>query len=144
MLRVGVSRLVFALGLCCLGLVGCGDGGPALGLVEGKITLDGKPMFGVVVTFTAEGGSASYGVTDKNGDYSLMFTDDKAGAMVGKHKVTLESPRLSRSEIEEMKAEGQELPPEVLPVPKKYQGDGALTAEVERGKNTVNFELTSK
>jgi hypothetical protein len=128
----------------CVVNVGCDSGGPQLGTVTGTITLDDKPMFGVVVTFVPEGGSASYGVTDKNGVYTLMFTDTKAGAMVGPHKVTLESNRMSREEIAEMKAEGQEAPPEVSPVPRKYSGGTALTAEVKSGKNTIDFPLTSK
>jgi hypothetical protein len=139
---IGMLALL-GLSLCVFS-AGCDSGGPQLGTVTGKITLDDKPMFGVVVTFVPEGGSASYGVTDKNGVYTLMFTDTKAGAMVGSHKVTLESPRLSREEIAEMKAEGQEAPPEISAVPRKYSGDAALTAEVKKGKNTIDFPLTSK
>ena len=113
-----------------------------MGLVTGKITLDDKPMFGVLVTFVTDGGSASYGVTDQNGVYNLMFTDTKAGAMLGNNQVTLESPRLSREELAEMKAEGQTAPPEITPVPAKYKN--SLTAEVKKGKNTIDFELKSK
>ena len=145
MFLYGLRTITFACaGLGILMALGCQPSGPELATVTGKITLDGKPMYGVVVTFTAEGGSASYGVTDTQGVYTLMFTDTKAGAMVGTNQVTLESPRVSPSELEELKAQGQEIPAEVAPVPRKYSATGALTAEVESGKNTIDFELTSK
>jgi hypothetical protein len=134
--------------LCCgIGLfAGCGDGGPALGKVTGKITLDGKAAPGILVTFVPEsGGSPSYGVTELDGQYKLMFTDDKDGAIVGKHKVTLEvQKRPSKDEIEDFKAQGLNVP-EYTPVklPKKYRSDGALSAEVAKGKNDISFELTS-
>jgi hypothetical protein len=129
-----------------VGLSGCDSGGPPLGKVTGKVTLDGKPAPGIVLTFVPEsGGSPSYGVSDGEGKYVLKFTDDKDGAMIGKHKVTLESqPGLSKEEMAEMKASGESVP-DFTPasLPKKYRGDGTISVEVNRGNNDIPIELTS-
>lgn len=134
---LGVGLLVVA--------VGCSDGGPGLTTVTGTITLDGKPMPGVLVTFAPLAGSPSYGKTDVQGKYELWYTDDKKGAMLGKHDVMLEVQKLSASEIAEMKAEGQTVDTSpTIPIPRKYLGANALSAEVVDGQNEIDFELTSK
>lgn len=127
-----------------LSFVGCDDG-PVLGTVEGDLTVDGKPVGKVTLTFTptTPGGSVSYGRTDSKGHYKLMFTDTKSGAMLGTHNVTLEQTRISKSELAEMKAEGQDVPDEFVPLPKSAMKEG-LTAEVKKGRNTINFDLSSK
>jgi hypothetical protein len=59
--------------------------------------------------------------------------------------VTLEvQKRPSKDQIEDFKAQGLNVP-EYTPVklPKKYRSDGALSAEVAKGKNDISFELTS-
>lgn len=134
---VWVTPLMLALG--------CSDGGPELTTVTGTITLDGKPMPGVLVTFAPAAGSPSYGKTDAEGKYDLWYTDDKKGAMLGKHDVMLEVDKLSASEIAEMKAEGQTVDTTpTMPIPRKYRGPNALSAEVAEGTNQIDFELTSK
>jgi hypothetical protein len=125
-------------------MVGCGSDGPELARVQGKVTLDGKPVQGAVVTYVPVGGTASYGKTNSKGEYQLMFTDSKYGAMIGSHSVELEVKRIPASELKEMKAEGQEVPTEFVDIPKKYRKAGALTAEVKRGSNEINFDMTSK
>lgn len=128
---------VFAL----LGFVGCGSDGPDLAEVTGTVTIDGKPVHGAMLTFVPEaaGGSPSYGVTDAEGNYSLMFTQDKNGAMLGKHNVEIETRRLTKDDMAEGVA-----PPEFVPVPKKYKQTGALTAEVKDEDNDIDFALESK
>lgn len=57
--------------------------------VSGKITLDGKPLAGVHVSFQPQGGGpASVGITDEQGKYHLRLIDtQRPGAMVGTHRV---------------------------------------------------------
>jgi hypothetical protein len=123
---------------------GCGDGGPPLGRVEGVISVDGVPLTNAKLTFMPETGTTSYGATDKNGKYSLMFTDTKHGAMLGKHIVEIEVSRMSKAEAAELKAQGIEVGQSNLEIPRQYKQRGALTAEVKSGKNEINFELKSK
>jgi hypothetical protein len=124
--------------------LGCGDSGPTLASVDGLVTVDGKPLPLASLTFVPESGSPSYGQTDKEGKYTLMFTDTKYGAMLGKHEVKIEVTKLSKGEIEEMKAQGMEVSSSDLALPKQYKKPGALTAEIKSGKNKVDFPLTSK
>jgi major membrane immunogen (membrane-anchored lipoprotein) len=129
-------------------LTGCGSSGPELAKVTGKVTLDGQPVHGAAITFRPQGekGSTSYGGTNKDGIYTLMFTRDSNGAMPGDYFVDIETQKLAKSEIDEMKAQGLAEPPAYVPIPKKYRsGPDQLKATVKAGQtNEINFELTSK
>lgn len=126
------------LGLC----LGCGrNSGPELGTVSGTVTLDGKPLPRVNITFVpeAEKGSPSYGGTDADGKYNLLFTQDRAGAMLGKHRVEIQTREPETDDS------GKPIgPAETVQLPKKYLQPGALTAEVKAGANEINFDLVSK
>ncbi len=136
------SLLVIGCGL--LSFSGCGSDGPQLAEVAGTVTVDGKPIPNAVLTFIPTGGSTSYGKTDAQGKYKLMFTDSKSGAMLGTHNVEIEVKRYSKDEVNEMKAAGLEASSEFVPIPKKYKQPGALTADVKKGGNTIDFTMTSK
>jgi hypothetical protein len=124
---------------------GCGQSGPELADVTGTITLDGQPLpkVGVVFRPVGPGASPSYGGTNKEGKYTLLYSQDKKGAMPGEYEVDLEVTRYTKSEIEQMKAEGNEPPPPVT-IPKKYRQSGVLKATVKPGPNTIDFALDSK
>ena len=141
-LRVGLPTSLCGAVLLIVG--GCSDG-PKLADVSGTVTLDGKPVPGAVLTFIPENpeGSTSYGQTDAQGQYSLMFTRSKYGAMLGKHRVEIETRKISADEAADMKAAGEEAPAYVA-IPKKYREAGALTAEVTSGSNKIDFPLTSQ
>ncbi|MCU0717306.1 MAG: carboxypeptidase-like regulatory domain-containing protein [Pirellula sp.] len=137
------------LGLCLFAIVftslsGCGDGGPELASVKGVVTVDGQPVPNATLTFVPQEGSPSYGQTDRNGSYELMFTDVKRGAMLGSHQVSIEGQRLSKEELAEMKAQGMDVPDRIVEIPKAYRQAGALTAEVKRGSNAIDFHLEAK
>lgn len=134
----------FCSWLACAFLVvaaaGCSGGdGPTLGAVRGKVTLDGNPVEKAIVTFTPESGSPSYGGTNANGEYSMMFTANKDGAAVGKHNVTIEAANPATGD------DGKPVPDQkITKVPKKYAKPGTLTADVKAGPNTLDFALESK
>ena len=132
--------------LLTIALTGCGDSGLPLGKVAGRITLDGKPAANVVVTFipSSGSGSPSYGATDDDGRYSLMFTDTKSGAMVGEHVIELETQKVSAGEAKDLKAQGLAVPVPGPAIPRKYRKRGALTAVVADGSNTIDLELTTR
>ncbi|QDT55260.1 hypothetical protein Pan44_33030 [Caulifigura coniformis] len=125
--------------------LGCGSSGPELASVTGVITLDGKPLpkVGVVFRPLGSGASPAYGGTNRDGKYTLMFSRDSAGAMPGDYEVDLEVTKYTKSEIEQMKADGNEPPPPVT-LPKQYRQPGALKATVKSGVNTIDFALESK
>ena len=65
--------------------------------------------------------------------------------MPGEYFVDIETTKLSKSEIEENKAQGLADTPAFVAIPKKYRGKEQLKATVKGGeKNVINFELDSK
>jgi len=133
---LGLAFLVTAL---VVGTEGCGPGGPAVGQVEGTVTLDGEPVAGAIVTFVpVEGGRNSMAETDESGHYVLEYTGGKPGALVGKHKV-----RISTYQEPEEDDSGQLVGGVPEKIPAKYNEQTTLEVEVKRGKQTIDFELTS-
>lgn len=117
-------------------LAGCGPGGPALGTVEGTVTLDGAPLPEAEVTFSPEEGRSSVGITDQNGRYDLDYASERKGALVGTHSVTV------RTEKTTQKDDGtDEVTPEKIPA--KYNAQTELEYEVKSGSNTIDLELDS-
>src|SRR6266852_2932215 len=88
--RVPHFRLIPAITAVVI-MAGCSSGpiAPPLGMVKGKVTLDGKPIEGLVVLFMPENGRSSSGMTDKEGNYSLEFDQQHPGAASGQHKVRM-------------------------------------------------------
>ena len=127
----------------CLFWAGCGSSGPPLGDVRGKVTLDGKPVPRATLEFVTEGpgGSPSFGMTDKDGYYKLEFSQDKSGALLGKHIVTITTKKLSKDELPD---DGRPIEEVALELPKKFGQKGNLSAEVKSGSNTIDFPLESK
>jgi len=126
-----------------------GCGGPSLGRVSGKVTLDGKPLADATVGFYPLGANAditSSGKTDGNGDYSLKTVmTNQTGAVVGKHRVSIsvEPDLTGTTDLPADKLGKVARPPKIPP---RYQGtQSELTCEVPSGgKTDANFELKSK
>ncbi|OAI53177.1 hypothetical protein AYO47_05390 [Planctomyces sp. SCGC AG-212-M04] len=109
--------------------------------------MDGQPVWRAAITFRPQGekGTSSYGGTNKDGVYTLMFTMDKNGAMPGEYFVDIETTKPDKAALADNKAQGLPEPPPFVRIPKKYSGPEQLKATVKSGKsNVINFELTSK
>jgi hypothetical protein len=113
---------------------------PPLGQVAGRVTLAGQPVPNATVTFApkdpiyGEGqngkrlaASVSLGVTDDNGNYTLLYVKDVNGAYVGQHKVMIESKDPSGRE---------RLRPE-------FNSKSTLEREVKPGSQVMDFEVQS-
>lgn len=134
------SLTLLAVVALCLAM-GCAQAaGPELGYVEGNVTLDGKPLDGAEVQFEPSDSRPSVAFTDENGHYVLKFTGSRDGATVGTHTVRILSARGSSG------GEGDgplvKARPELLPA--KYHEKSTLTADVQSGNNTIDFDLQSK
>src|SRR5262245_15070470 len=88
-------RSVLTGGLGLILFCGCGSEGN-VAPVSGVITLNGKPMADIAVTFqpVADGknvtGSSAFGVTGSNGRYTLkLYGTETRGATVGKNQVKI-------------------------------------------------------
>lgn len=133
-LRIWVA--MFGVGVFLL--AGCG-GGPKLVTVSGRVTMGGKPLANATVNFEpvaasggAEAGGGSYGRTDADGRYSLKYVlDDRAGAVVGEHRVTITSVGEAASDAGGV----------ADPIPAQFR-DGSLKYQVpESGAENANFDL---
>ncbi len=134
MSKTRLAGLFWLLVVVSVPAAGCGNSDEGLARVKGSVTLDGKPLTGASVEFEPESGSPSYGKTDGNGWYKLMYTQEKAGAVIGKHTVRIRTREITTDE------NGREVfVPERLPA--KYHLRSELTAEVEPGRNKFHFEL---
>lgn len=130
--------------LVSLAAAGCGGSDADLASVRGTVTLDGEPLAGARVEFDPvpeemvrgkSTGSASYGLTDSSGRYTLQYTPEQEGALIGKHVVRITTRRMT------VDADGKEiLVPERLPP--KFHRESELTREVTPGSNTFDFPLT--
>jgi len=124
--------LLAALSLTTLGC----QKGPDTANVSGQVTMDGTPMKGVVVEFQPNEGSPSYGTTDENGIYELMFKQQMKGAILGPHKV-----RITGGDVEN--EYGETIAGDVN-IPKRYNEETTLEYTVVDGKNKdIDWELTS-
>jgi hypothetical protein len=123
--------------LLSLFLTGCGGSEtPELADVTGTVTLDGRPMANLLVSFNPEKGRASDGVTDQDGKYQQKYLFDTPGATLGNHKVVITTYIVEDDSPEALKAKEK--------IPKRYNKNTELKAEVKPGPNVINFELKSK
>jgi len=116
-------------------VVGCG-GSFNVGTVTGKVTLDGQPLPGALVTFSpTAGGSPSAGRTDVRGTYTLQYTRDVQGAELGEHLVSVST--FSEGDPD------SDPPTPTVPekVPAKYNEKSQLKQTVSKGVNTINLAL---
>lgn len=159
---------VVVLGILVLAsLAGCGQRGPAVEFVEGRITLDGEPLNDASVGFSPAdaGGLSAYGRTDATGTYRLTTSQGGAklgGAPTGSYVVTVRKYRSRTNNLgpepditdtaahAKWTAEYERLT--ALPldsvIPSAYgkPATSGLTATVKPGRNTgdaVSFALTS-
>ena len=124
---------VFAV-VMMITFIGCGSD---LVTVTGTVTLDGVPLEDAFVEYTPQepGGSVSYGRTDANGKYEMMFSLSEKGAVPGDNVV-----RITTADVGD---EGVAGPKER--VPKRYNEESELQADVVAGKaNEINFDLTTE
>jgi hypothetical protein len=126
-----VTRILFPAFVVLLAAVsGCGQSGPQIAPVHGRVTLDGRPLARADITFQPDGAQrASIGRTDDDGRYELSYKRDEPGAIVGKHTVHVE-----------VSSELVKNPP---PIPARYAAESELHHQVEPGENEINLELKS-
>jgi hypothetical protein len=135
-------NLLRPLVVAVLGCVGGCNGGPVheFAPVEGRVTLNGEPLRGVIVKFYPESESTTQlpvatGTTDDNGAFQLSLSEKQPGALVGLNVAVVRWPARDRA-----------APPPVpdVPIPLKYTDLTAnpLRFEVKAGPGqTINLVL---
>ena len=114
--------------------IGC-QRGPELAEVTGRVALDNTPLANVRVTFTPLDGPQSFATTGADGRYELIYSGGRKGAVIGSHKVSVETYRIGRDEQGEIVEF-----PETLP--EKYNLETELSREVVAGSQEINLDLT--
>jgi hypothetical protein len=124
---------------------GCGEESntPETAPVTGTVTYKGKPVIGGTVTFIPESGPGNPGIgyIDRDGTYSLTTYERDDGAVLGKHKVTVEVfPGQAGGAPSALPGMESKLP---SPIPKKYRlrDTSPLEFEVKQGDNVADLNL---
>ena len=127
---------VVALALGSLLAHGCSakpTGMPDVAPVMGTVTLNGEPLAGVSVVFESQSGHTSFGTTDSTGSYQLVAPGSQQGAVVGLNTVKI------TTQLDAPPGPGWK-----DPIPARYNSASELSAQVNSGKNSFNFELERK
>jgi hypothetical protein len=133
--------------LLVMAAMGCGSG-QNLAPVSGQVTLNGKPVAEVAVTFqpvASEGNNApgptAVGVTDSSGRYSLKpLGDQGSGATIGKNQVKF-SANVTVTDTSE---EGLRKMKAAVQIPPRYWSDSKIEFDVPKGgASNADFQLTS-
>ena len=98
--------------------------------------MDDEPLPNVCVHFIPENGRESVGMIDKEGKFEAAYLPRVMGAKLGKHKVVIDSISDDDTDREAIKSRRI--------IPAKYNVQTTLSAEIQRGKNVCDFELTSE
>ena len=131
------SFIHIALALALISLAtGCSNG---LSGVSGTVTLDGEPLEKAYVKFFPPTGRPSVGKTDANGYYRLQYSTSQTGVEAGEHTVRIFTHEEASIDMQT----GEPTPAVKEIVPKKYNRDTELTAQVESGSNDIDFDLES-
>jgi hypothetical protein len=128
---------------------GCSDGKPyKTAAVSGRVTLDGKPLPGAMVSFTpvnppgaALTGPGARGETDADGKYTLKTAFAERGGTIGRNRVFISTRKFDRP-ADQPEATAREVAPEKVPA-KYFTDRAAIYFEVPAGGTSeANFDLT--
>jgi hypothetical protein len=141
------GRFSLVLGILAAGailLTGCGRGGPEVVRVTGTVTCQGKPVANLFLNFKPEVGRPSWGVTDAEGKYSLNYSRDRDGAVVGKHTVWVQyKPGSPTEELQMTGGRGAKRPGNLSAIVQKYGSEKTtpLKFDIETDGQVVDIAL---
>jgi hypothetical protein len=139
-------------GLLGVGLVlitGCGPSRPETAPVNGHVTFQGKPVSTGQIMFQPEHGRPAIGTINPDGTYRLTTFQSDDGALPGRHRVTIEAKRITGPKGRNNSAAEAELvvgPPQIewlAPEIYAFLQSTPLTAEVKKGNNVIDFDLSA-
>lgn len=129
---------LLAVSLACA--AGC-NSDPGKGTISGKITVNGKPLPGGMITFLPEGGKRDpFSAAIVNGEYSVPdVTAGPAKAYITSHQGE-EPPPIGKGDITPVPRPGRKGKAEV---PAKYGNPdtSGLALTVQKGDNTFDADL---
>lgn len=116
-----------ALFAVLVAIAGCGTEPFPVAEVTGRVTLEGRPLEGIVVEFEPASSGAgkplptAFGITDADGRYRAFRTGNrKYGAAVGVNHIRVTSPEGGQADIHPHYAEPRAFVLEVVPGPNVF------------------------
>jgi hypothetical protein len=152
-IHVQIHRIIVptAIALYLALMVGCGERLPPTAAVHGKVTVGGRAVGSGQITFLPVEGRPATATINPDGSYRLTTFRPNDGAVLGKHKVTIQATRITgvdqpKSFEEELQNVGKSSPGNSAVqwiVPEKYARAEStpLTADVKAGENAIDFDL---
>ena len=140
-----MQRCAVLFGGLTVVLCGCG-GDSKIAPVSGVVTLNGKPVADVAVSFQPiatsgnnNPGPASFGVTGPDGKYAAkILGEDRKGAAVGKNQVRFSAHMPPSDPDNPVKTKP------TVQIPGRYWYDSKLEFDVpQKGTSSADFKLTS-
>jgi hypothetical protein len=123
-------------------LAGCAS--EPVGKVEGKVTLDGKPLAAGSILFNDQAGNAVRANLSPDGSYKVV-TFDKAGLPPGSYRVAISPTVVGSGETPLAGKPLPEAPANLIPARYSDFKTSGLTAAVKAGANPpFEFALSSK
>jgi hypothetical protein len=125
---------------------GCGGSdGPEMAKVTGTVTYNGKPVPKGTISFQPTdpvNGAPANGIIDSDGSYRLQTTEPGDGARLGDYQVAIRSVEGEPDVPLDYTPKKRPPAPKSL-IPKKYENPmtSGLTAKVESGSNSIDFDL---
>ena len=132
-----------------LALAGCDKGDyPEMARVTGTVTYKGKPVPNMMVNFMPTEGRPSWGKTDADGKFEMIYDSDYHGVKMGHHKVYFTPPANVTIDGGKSKASSKALaqaagltPEEMSEFRKKYGLEKTTQLEVDIKKDPEDLKL---
>ncbi len=131
-----------------LALAGCGKSDyPEMARVTGTVTYKGKPVPNMMVNFMPTEGRPSWGKTDSQGRFEMVYDSDYNGAKVGHHKVYFTPPATtidggtSRASRKAIASAAGLTPEELADIRQRYGSEEATQLEVDVKKDPEVLDL---
>ena len=130
-------------------LAGCGKGDyPEMARVTGTVTYKGKPVPNMMVNFMPKSGRPSWGKTDANGKFEMVYDSDYNGAKIDHHKVYFTPPANATIDGGKSKASRKAIaeaagltPEEMADLRAKYGTENTTKLEVDVKKDPEFLEI---
>ena len=132
MTRIWGLAIVIAMTVAC----GCSRG-PAMGTVEGEVTLDGQPLAKGHLEFTpVDGQTPTAGAIIENGKFTATIPVTKMG-------VKIHAPKVIKGAYQAYPGAPRE-DDVVEALPARYHEKSDITLDVKAGRQEVRYDLKSK
>lgn len=142
--RISVSLVAAGL----LAVTSCGGNAADVYPVSGTARYAGEPLAGFVIFFRPAQGPLARAVIDAEGHYALETAGVGPGAVAGRHQVFFAPPdkqfTMDADAVERSPSPPETQPTREIPIRFLSHTTSGLTAQVEAGPNTLDWNLQAE